>query len=273
MTMSPRDHLSDRDLLRLIDREPGALRAASMHAHVRDCPSCAARREAIVRTMADADAALRADPAPGSATHADLRTALEARLAAEGAAPTRPHRFHLSARWVGQCSTAAAAILALLLVAHAQRPARAPASGPRASSQVEPDALPIAALTPGAAADISAEQLCRGDRRRPEPADPTVRARILSDYGMAHVPAHEYELDYLITPELGGANDARNLWPERYGDRTWNAKVKDQLEDLLPALVCEGKVDLQTAQRDIAVDWVAAYKKYFQTDVPLRPGA
>jgi len=38
-----------------------------------------------------------------------------------------------------------------------------------------------------------------------------------------------YEVDYLITPELGGATDIRNLWP--YGDTVWNAHVKDQLED------------------------------------------
>jgi hypothetical protein len=49
----------------------------------------------------------------------------------------------------------------------------------------------------------------------------------------------------------------------------WNARVKDQLELLLPSLVCRGAVDLSTAQRDIAVDWIAAYKKYFHTDRPV----
>jgi hypothetical protein len=33
--------------------------------------------------------------------------------------------------------------------------------------------------------------------------------------------------------------------------------------------VCEGKLDLGTAQHDIARDWVSAYKKYFHTDTPL----
>ena len=61
---------------------------------------------------------------------------------------------------------------------------------------------------------------------------------------MEGVPAHEYELDYLITPELGGSGDRRNLWPERYGARVWNARVKDELEQLLPQLVCRGEVDL-----------------------------
>jgi hypothetical protein len=35
--------------------------------------------------------------------------------------------------------------------------------------------------------------------------------------------------------------------------------------------VCEGRVDLRTAQRDIAADWVAAYRKYFKTGAPLKP--
>ena len=42
-----------------------------------------------------------------------------------------------------------------------------------------------------------------------------------------------------------------------------------QLEDLLPHLVCQGEVDLATAQRDIATDWIAAYKKYFRTNHPI----
>jgi hypothetical protein len=34
-------------------------------------------------------------------------------------------------------------------------------------------------------------------------------------------------------------------------------------------LVCEGRLDLPTAQREIATNWIAAYKKYFHTDKPL----
>jgi hypothetical protein len=38
--------------------------------------------------------------------------------------------------------------------------------------------------------------------------------------------------------------------------------VKDRLEERLHELVCAGKLDLPTAQRDIAVNWIDAYKKY-----------
>lgn len=90
---------------------------------------------------------------------------------------------------------------------------------------------------------------------------------------MERVPTDEYELDYLITPELGGAPTLQNLLPQRYASRPWNAHVKDQLERLLPRLVCDGAISLQTAQGEIAVDWIAAYRKYLRTDVPLQTHA
>jgi hypothetical protein len=34
-------------------------------------------------------------------------------------------------------------------------------------------------------------------------------------------------------------------------------------------MVCDGSLDLTEAQRQIAADWIAAYKKYFHTDTPL----
>ena len=49
----------------------------------------------------------------------------------------------------------------------------------------------------------------------------------------------------------------------------WNAHVKDELEDHLHHLVCDGKLDLATAQRDMASNWIPAYKKYFHSDKPL----
>ena len=66
----------------------------------------------------------------------------------------------------------------------------------------------------------------------------------------------------LISLELGGSNSIKNLWPESYRTRPWNARVKDRLENKLHELVCSGQLDLQTAQRAIASNWIEAYKKY-----------
>jgi hypothetical protein len=129
-------------------------------------------------------------------------------------------------------------------------------------------ALPVASITPGATWDVSVEELCSG-APRVRPITAAMRAQVVSAYGVEHVPPDQYELDYLVTPELGGATDARNLWPQKYASPIWNARVKDELERLLPQLVCNHRLDLTTAQRDMASDWIAAYKRYFNTDAPL----
>jgi hypothetical protein len=49
----------------------------------------------------------------------------------------------------------------------------------------------------------------------------------------------------------------------------WNSCVKDALERKLHKLVCAGQLDLKTAQREIASNWIEAYKKY----VAKRPPA
>jgi hypothetical protein len=44
--------------------------------------------------------------------------------------------------------------------------------------------------------------------------------------------------------------------------------VKDVLERKLHNLVCAGKLDLKTAQREIASNWIEAYKKYVGESPP-----
>jgi hypothetical protein len=41
----------------------------------------------------------------------------------------------------------------------------------------------------------------------------------------------------------------------------WNAETKDRLERRLCEMVCTGKIDLTTAQEEIAADWIATYLK------------
>ncbi|MGE3513460.1 MAG: hypothetical protein AB7N65_31770, partial [Vicinamibacterales bacterium] len=110
--------------------------------------------------------------------------------------------------------------------------------------------------------------LCAG-ARPPRVVTEDVRRQVLAGYGMQLAATESYELDALITPELGGTTDARNLWPQRYASPMWNAHVKDALEQLLAARVCGGEMRLDDAQRDLAVNWVAAYKHHFGTEVPL----
>jgi hypothetical protein len=96
-----------------------------------------------------------------------------------------------------------------------------------------------------------------------------LQKQVFEEYGIAGAEPHAYEVDYLVTPALGGADDIRNLWPHSYSATIWNARVKDDLEDRLRDMVCDGSLDLTEAQREIAANWIAAYKKYFHTEQPL----
>jgi hypothetical protein len=131
------------------------------------------------------------------------------------------------------------------------------------------ESLPIGRLTPGATSSVTVADLCTGSAASPRVVPLAVRQQVLRQYRMEDVPASEYELDYLITPELGGVGDARNLWPERYDSGPWNAHVKDDLERLLSRRVCDGSIDLGVAQREIATNWIEAYKRHFETDRPI----
>ena len=227
---------------------------------------------AAIRSSAEAaSAACLHDPERAAPALDEMRTRLRISLADRSAALDRSWRFQ-AARRIARIPIAAVAAAALLLIASATVLVRYEIErrGPAARrAPIEAGALPIPALTPGATASVTAADLCAGRGPSKEDIAPAIRQAVLRDYGMEGLPDADYELDYLITPELGGSSDRRNLWPERYGARVWNARVKDELEGLLPTLVCRGAVDLADAQREIAANWIAAYKKYFHTDRPV----
>jgi hypothetical protein len=62
------------------------------------------------------------------------------------------------------------------------------------------------------------------------------------------------ELDHLIPLELGGDNDAANLWVEAGPI----PNPKDAVENALNQAVCNGQITLRTAQREIARNWLRA---------------
>jgi hypothetical protein len=78
-------------------------------------------------------------------------------------------------------------------------------------------------------------------------------------------PASRFEYDHFVPLELGGAaNDSRNLWPEpdypaRHG---FYLNPKDLVETSLKHRVCDGRMTLAAAQREIASNWVAALARY-----------
>ena len=106
-------------------------------------------------------------------------------------------------------------------------------------------------MTPGATlpvtvADISVPGYTK--KVRNVPAD--VKRQVYAEYGIASHKPGQYEVDHLISLELGGSNSVKNLWPQSYLTQPWNAHVKDQLENEMHDEVCSGRLDLATAQRD-----------------------
>lgn len=87
------------------------------------------------------------------------------------------------------------------------------------------------------------------------------RKAVFAAYHVDYSDHARYELDHLISLELGGDNTARNLWPEPYaGDD--GARAKDAIETRLKKLVCAGTVTLSAARRAIATDWRAAARRW-----------
>jgi hypothetical protein len=79
----------------------------------------------------------------------------------------------------------------------------------------------------------------------------SVKRSVYGEYGIAsHVP-RSYEVDHLVSLELGGNNSVANLWPEI----SPGYHEKDGIENRLHHAVCSGSVSLRTAQRQIARDW------------------
>lgn len=141
---------------------------------------------------------------------------------------------------------------------------------PVRADQTNAPLLPDTKLTPGATLPVTKEDICvPGYSRKVRNVPASVKRQAYAAYGIASHKPGEYEVDHLISLELGGSNSIKNLWPESYLTQPWNARVKDQLENKMHDEICSGRLDMKTAQHEIATDWITAYKKYFHTDRPL----
>jgi hypothetical protein len=81
-------------------------------------------------------------------------------------------------------------------------------------------------------------------------------------YGQHNVSG---ELDHDVPLELGGDNDARNLWVEAGPI----PNPKDAVEDALNRAVCDGRITLRAAQQEIASNWIKAAARLHIAVPPL----
>ncbi|MEA2779109.1 MAG: hypothetical protein QOK29_653 [Rhodospirillaceae bacterium] len=72
--------------------------------------------------------------------------------------------------------------------------------------------LPDPVLTPGTVLTTDAAAVCTpGYAKSVRHVSGKVKAAVYREYGIAHHASGEYEVDHLISLELGGSNDIRNL--------------------------------------------------------------
>lgn len=129
------------------------------------------------------------------------------------------------------------------------------------SASLRPDApgeLPDPRLTPGEAQTRDLGLICASPIKVPRNVPYSVKVQVLKAYGVQLTAGLGYEFDHLIPLELGGANTFANLWPE-FGPIP---NPKDKVENRLHALVCTGKVTIEQAQHDIALNWKDALRNY-----------
>jgi len=123
-------------------------------------------------------------------------------------------------------------------------------------------ALADMACTPG---DIittaTKEQICVSGYSSSVRNVPTSeKDQVYASYGIASRTTGEYEVDHLVSLELGGSNDISNLWPEA-ASPTPGFHEKDQVENYMHAQVCAGAISLHDAQIQIATNWLAVWQQ------------
>ncbi len=93
--------------------------------------------------------------------------------------------------------------------------------------------LPDLKITPGVyRKNLSQDQICHTkwglDKRH---VTLSMKKQVFAEYGIPYSRHSEFEVDHLISRELGCADVVNNLWPESYITKPWNAHREDRLEN------------------------------------------
>src|SRR5665213_2478385 len=118
-------------------------------------------------------------------------------------------------------------------------------------------------VTPGVTFHVSVATICRsGYSSSVRDVPESEKNQVYAEYGITHHTTGQYEIDHLISLELGGSNAIGNLWPELNDHPRGYLNSKDILENRLHALLCTGQIGLHSVQALIASNWVSAYRQF-----------
>jgi hypothetical protein len=258
-------HLPDQQLLLDVEGELSPHDERLARAHLSGCWKCRARRQELENAITGFVRVYQREFEEKLPPVAGPRASLKAQLTQLAANETSgrpgwlafPRAFALAA---ALCGLLAFGLLFVRSILERQ-------NSPRRHALIV--SIPDSRLTPGATLLASQPAECAEENIKNKAVPVALQRKVFEQYGIAGADPRAYEVDYLVTPALGGADDIHNLWPHSYSHTVWNARVKDALEDRLREMVCDGSIDLAEAQREIAGNWIAAYKKYFHSDQPL----
>jgi hypothetical protein len=117
------------------------------------------------------------------------------------------------------------------------------------------------ACTPGdILPNVTKSQVCvSGYARSVRNVPQSVKNKAYAEYGITNRRPGQYEVDHLVSLELGGSNDISNLWPEIATPKP-GFHEKDKVENYMHDQVCKGAMTLKAAQIAIATNWLAVYQ-------------
>ncbi len=187
-------------------------------------------------------------------------------IAAAVALATYARQHHLPGTTTGAGPTGSTAPGALHATAMTGRVTGPVPGSCRQRSAADGQPLPDPACTPGVVSAVVSQAnltatICHSGYtstvRPPESDTETFKKKIMVAYQEPGTLS-DYELDHLVPLELGGSNDAGNLWPEHNDHPAGAINSKDLVENALNKAVCTGRTTLAAAQTAIATDWTTA---------------
>jgi hypothetical protein len=139
----------------------------------------------------------------------------------------------------------------------------------KTSGCIAANGLPDPACTPGAVfPDATVAQICTpGYSSSVRNVSQSDKDAVYAAYGIASHEPGQYEVDHLISLELGGSNDIANLWPEAADPRP-GFHEKDKIENYLHDQVCNGSMTLQQAQAAFATNWMNVQPSLMVVPIP-----
>lgn len=116
--------------------------------------------------------------------------------------------------------------------------------------------LPDPTCSPGAVLTTSIKTICTvGYTKTVRNISVATKKKVFKEYGIPYFEHSNYEVDHIISLEIGGSNDISNLFPESYLIPD-GARVKDVFENYLRRQICNGSMTIQEAQKEISTNWL-----------------